>query len=69
MPPGQLTLTIDTKFSQSEIYYANGGWEYGDSGVVVPVSVYNAEAEHTFSISQALVQDLVKHEVKPKDLF
>jgi hypothetical protein len=36
---------------------------------VVPDSVYIAEAEHTFSISQALAQDLVKHEVKPKDLF
>jgi hypothetical protein len=37
--------------------------------VVVPDSVYIAEAEHTFSISQALAQDLAKHEVKPKDLF
>jgi hypothetical protein len=69
MSPGQLRLTIDTTFSQSEIYFANGGWEYGDTGVVVPDSVYIAEAEHTFSVSEMLAKDLIKHEIKLKDLF
>jgi hypothetical protein len=69
MPQGQLTLTIDTNFSQSEIYFHNGGWEYGDSGVVVPDSVYTAEAEHTYNVSQTLANDLIQHGVKLKDLF
>lgn len=69
IPAGQLTLAINTNFSQSEIYYANGGWEYGDSGVVVPDKVYIEEDEHTFSISHALAQDLVTHDIRLKDLF
>lgn len=33
-PKGQLRLTIDTSFSESEIYLANGGTQWYDSGVV-----------------------------------
>jgi hypothetical protein len=69
IPAGQLGLTIDTCFSQSEVYFHNGGWEYGDTGVVVPDSVYLAEADFTFQISATLARDLVEHGIKLRDLW
>lgn len=69
IPAGQLGLTIDTCFSQSEVYFHNGGWEYGDTGVVVPDSVYLDEADFTFQISATLARDLVEHGIKLRDLF
>lgn len=69
LPQNQLALTISTNFSQGEIYYANGGWEYGDSGVVVPDSVYVSEAEHTLQVSRMIARDLVERGVRLRDLF
>jgi hypothetical protein len=69
IPQGQLTLTIDTQFSQSRIYLHNGGWEYGDTGVVVPSSTYISEAEHTFSISKMIADDFVERGIRFRDLL
>jgi hypothetical protein len=69
LPKGQLPLTVDTRFSQSDIYLANGGSEWYNSGVVVPDSVYIAEAEHTFDICKMIISDLLAREVRFKDLF
>jgi hypothetical protein len=69
LPQGQLSLTIDTKFSGSDIYIHNGGWEYGDNGVVIPDSTYIAEAEHTFSVAEMIARELVQCGVGLRDLF
>ncbi|KAH6694872.1 hypothetical protein BKA61DRAFT_623996 [Leptodontidium sp. MPI-SDFR-AT-0119] len=69
LPHRQLRLTIDAKFSQGDIYIANGGSEYYDSGVLVPPSVYISEAEHSFSVAKMVAEDLVNRDLRFKDLF
>ncbi|KAM3081307.1 hypothetical protein ACMFMG_004774 [Clarireedia jacksonii] len=62
-------MTWRLKEDWGEIYIANSGAEYCDSGVVIPPSVYISEAEHSFNLAKMVAEDLVKWGVRFKDLF